>query len=152
MSASRSILVIEDGHEYVEAFSRLATGGGAALLVRAGDAEEAREALLRRIFDAVFVDVVFDRTPPEKLAGDLAAALERHGGDRARAIHELARQQGFQILAALAPDLPPDARVVLAIDFSAAPGRLAALRERVPGLEGLPEGAGASEALARLLR
>jgi hypothetical protein len=136
----------------VEAFSRLATGGGAVELVRSGDAEEARTELGRRIFDSIFIDVVFDRTPAERLVGDLAAAIERHGGNRGRAVNELARQQGFQILAALAPDIPPDSRVILAFDFTTAPGRLSALRERVPGLEGLPEGAGASEALARLLR
>jgi CheY-like chemotaxis protein len=141
VSAARAILVIEDGREYVEAFARLAAGAGDVELVRAADAEEALAALRTRRFDAVFLDVVFDRTPPERLAGD-----------RALPANELARLQGFQILAAIAPQLPAGTRVVMAFDFSASPGRLETLRERVQGLEGLPEGAGASEALRRLLR
>jgi hypothetical protein len=148
----KAILVVEDGVEYIEAFRRLAKGGEAAELVRAGDCEEARAALRARQFDAVFLDVVFDRTPEHRLAGDLAGLLERHGGDRVRAVAELARQQGFHILAAIAESLPSSTRVVMAFDFTASPARLESLQERVPGLEGLPEGAGASEALRRLLR
>jgi len=41
--------------------------------------------------------------------------------------------------------------VAIAWDFTAEPARLAALRETVPGLRGVPEGAPLSEVLASLL-
>ena len=135
------VLVIEDGYEYTEAFQRLGSGGGAEpKLRRAGDAEQAREVLAAEAVDAVFVDMVFDRIPPERLAGDLGELVLRFGGDRRRAEDHLARNQGFYILDALAPLLAPAKRLILAWDFGAEPDRLEALRERFPNLSDLPEG------------
>ena len=155
--SARSILVIEDGSEYTEAFRRLAlalVAGRPPELVRAGDAAEARQVLTRRAgqnMDAVFVDMVFDRTPPERLAGDLGELVARYGGDRRRAEQHLARNQGFYVLNDLKPLLAPPQRIVLAFDFSSEPDRLAALRERFPNLTGLPEGTPISRVLETLL-
>lgn len=150
---SRSILVVEDGLEYVEAFRALAgaLAGDGLELVRAGDLVEAEALLSTRPFDALFLDVVFDRTPPERLAGDLTALIARFGGDRPRAVRHLAEHQGFYILDALAPRLNGGVRVVLAHDFETEPQRFAALGARAPGLRSLPDGASASEALRLLL-
>jgi len=135
---ARRILIVEDGFEYTRALERIARGR--AELVRAGDAEEARRALEGGGFDAVLLDVVFDRIPEERLAGD-----------RARGIDHLARHQGFYVADALAPLLGPGTRVVVAYDFSGDPERLEVLRRRLPGLEGLREGTGMDDLLARLV-
>ncbi len=136
------LLVVEDGTEYVEAFRRLAgsDAGPPVELVRAGDADEAKRVLAERRVDGVFLDVVFDRTPPEKLCGDSTRGSEH-----------LARQQGFYLAAELADLLPGGCRVVIAWDFTAEPGRLDALRKRIPALEGVEEGTPLSLILARLV-
>jgi hypothetical protein len=147
---TRTVLVIEDGTEYVEAMRSLAPRDPAEL-VRAADVHEARRTLADRRVDAVFLDVVFDRTPPGRLAGDLEALIRRFGGDRSRAERHLAENQGFYVLNELAPLLPDGVPVVIAYDFSAEPERLAALRARCPSLTGLADGTPVSEVLGRLL-
>jgi hypothetical protein len=142
------LLVIEDGREYSEAFRALAPG---IEVVRAGSLAEAEEVLAGGGVDAVFLDVVFDRTPPELLAGDLAPLVARFGGDHPRAVRHLAEHQGFYILDALAGRIGDGTRVVLAHDFSAEPQRFAALTRRAPNLAGLPDGATATRALELLL-
>ena len=146
----RPLLVVEDGREYSEAFERLTAAKREVRIVRAGSFVEARAVLEAGGIAGVFVDVVFDRIPEAELAGPLEALLARFGGDRARAVRQLAESQGFYLLDLLAP-LLGRLPVVIGWDFSREPGRLAALRERVPGLEGLAEDAPLSEALARLL-
>jgi hypothetical protein len=147
----RTLLVVEDGREYSEAFERLAAAAEAPVrILRAGSLAEARAALETGGVAGVFLDVVFDRVPEAELAGPLAALLARFGGDRARALGQLAESQGFYLLDLLAP-LLAGLPVVIGWDFSREPGRLAALRERLPGLEGLGEDAPLSTGLARLL-
>jgi hypothetical protein len=84
--------------------------------------------------------VVFDRTPEAKLCGDPSRSPEQR-----------ARQQGFYLAAEIADALPAGCRVVIAYDFASEPGRLAALREKLPGLEGVQDGAPLSRVLGRLL-
>ena len=152
MTRPSRILVVEDGREYVEGFARLAVVRGLeATFVRASDSAEARAALAKETPDTVFLDVVFDRTPEENLAGDLDALVVRSGGDRTRAVAHLATQQGFYVLDALA-DALAGIRVVVAYDFTGEEKRLEALRARVPGLRGLPDGASLGTALEELLR
>ncbi len=147
----RKILVVEDGTEYVDAFRKLAPEGAEAEWLHAPDAATALRLLAEHDVDAVFLDVVFDRTPPEALAGDLEALAARFSGDRERALAHLADNQGFYVAAALAPAIPPGVPVLLAYDFTADPARLAALRESLPGLEGVEEGVSASTLVRRLL-
>jgi hypothetical protein len=144
------VLVIEDGTEYTEAFGRLSGDVGPVELIRASHAAEARALLATRRVDAVFFDVVFDRTPPERLAGDRGELERRFAGDRARVLERLATHQGFYLLAELAPSIPPEVPVLLAHDFSSEPGRLAALRAAVPGLDGVPESSSTTQILRRL--
>ena len=151
MKESRRVLVVEDGTEYVKGFESLAAARGLAIdFSRAGDLESARTALASHGADAVFLDVVFDRTPEDRLSGDAEALVARFGGDRARAVRHLATHQGFYVLDALAAILPR-VPVVLAYDFAAEPQRLEALRNRVPDLRGLPDGTSLSAALDLLL-
>lgn len=147
----RTILVVEDGTEYVDAFRRLAPEGLSIEWLHAPDAGAARRVLAERAVDAVFLDVVFDRTPPEALVGDLEGLVTRFSGDRSRALQYLVANQGFYVANALAPALAPGVAVLLAYDFTADPARLAALREGVPGLEGVEEGASVTKLLRRLL-
>lgn len=153
MELARTILVLEDGAEYAEAFTRLVEQRPDASVefLRAGDFEEARRILEGRPIDALFLDVVFDRTPPDRLAGHLQPLITRFGGDRRRAERYLAENQGFYLLDALAPLIPVGIRIVLAYDFSDEPGRLAALRERLSGLCGLPDGTPISQVIEALL-
>jgi hypothetical protein len=142
---------VEDGSEYVEGFERLTAGRGLdAVFTRAKDLESARAALAAGRPEAVFLDVVFDRTPEVCLAGDAESLVARFGGDRARAMRHLATNQGFYILDALAPRLA-GLPVILAYDFAVEPQRLEALRRRVPRLSGLQDGASISQALDMML-
>jgi hypothetical protein len=148
---SCAILVVEDGTEYSEAFRRLAGAGEKGIeLLRAADAGEARRILQERKVDAIFLDLAFDRAPPDELVGDAGNLEERFAGDLARARRHLARYQGFYIAEALAELIPKDTPVVLAFDFSGDPGRLAALRQRLPRLEGIVDGTPISRVLERL--
>jgi hypothetical protein len=153
MTRPRTVLVIEDGTEYTDAFRNLAATDAASPieLVRAGDFEEARRALAERAVDAVFVDVVFDRIAPEKLVGDWEGPIRRFGGDRRRAERHLVENQGFYLLNELAPLLPGEIPVVIAYDFSVEPERLAALRQRCEHLSGLADGTPISAVMAELL-
>jgi CheY-like chemotaxis protein len=153
VSRQRTLLVVEDGTEYTEALRSLVAKELSASieLVRAGDADEARRVLAERTVDAVFLDVVFDRTPPERLAGDLEREIQRFGGDRRRAERHLAENQGFYLVSELAPLLPGAIPVVIAYDFSAEPERLAALRRRCERLSGLTDGTPISAVMESLL-
>jgi hypothetical protein len=144
------VLVLEDGTEYTEAFGRLSGDVGPVELLRASHAADARAILAARRVDAVFLDVVFDRTRPESLVGDREELERRFPGDRARIIEHLALHQGFYLLAELARSIPAGTPVLLAHDFSSEPGRLAALRTAVPSLEGVPESATTTQILRRL--
>jgi hypothetical protein len=143
-----TILVVEDGTEYTDAFRELAATP--LELLRASDLEEAQRLLVERAVDAVFLDVVFDRIAPGKLAGDREELIRRLGGDRERAERHLAENQGFYLVNGLAPLLPAGIPVVLAYDFSAEPGRLAALREKCATLSGIADGAPISTVLSSL--
>jgi DNA-binding NarL/FixJ family response regulator len=148
---TRTILVVEDGVEYIDAFRRLAAGAEPVAWLHARDAAGARDLLERHRVDAIFLDVVFDRTEPGRLVGDGDALAARFGSDRERRNDHLARQQGFYVLAALAATIEAGTRVLLAHDFSGEPTRLEALRRSVPGLEGVAEAATTTEVLRRLL-
>ena len=153
MSRSRTVLVVEDGTEYTEAFRRLSEGAveEPVSFLRAADGEEARRVLADQVVDAVFLDVVFDRAAPDRLAGDLPALVSRFGGDRSRAERHLAESQGFYLFQELSPLLPDSVPVVIAYDFSAEPERLTELRRKRERLAGVPDGTPISEVLRLLL-
>lgn len=137
----RRVLIVEDGTEYRDAFRRLSPEGAGDSVewLHAPNAAAAKRLLGEHRIDAVFLDVVFDRTPQDDLIGT--------GTDRA----SLAARQGFYVAAALAPAIPSGVPVLLAYDFTDDPGRLEALRRTIPTLEGVGEGESASRLVERLL-
>ena len=139
MTDRRTILVVEDGSEYSDAFHRLVAPDSVEV-VRAGNRAEAERVLAERRVDALFLDVVFDRTETERLAGDLDALVGRFGGDRRRAEQHLVENQGFYLFRELAPLLPAGTPVVIAYDFSEEPERLTALRVAHARLSGVADG------------
>ena len=94
----RSLLVIEDGHEYEE-FARLFLAE--QFTIRAAHSSaEALEALHEQSADAFLVDLRFERSPVEHLVGDVhETAKRRFAGDTFRAIRYLKEQQGTLVLA-----------------------------------------------------
>ncbi len=135
-----SVLVIEDGHEYITVLERFLSG--AFGFTRAGDGPEALSLLDARRFDAIFLDMRFDRA--ERLLGDLPALAVRFGGDMGRARRFLENNQGTFILSALREagcGLP----VVFSHDFDGAPRRFANLARRHGSLRYVSDAAGPAE-------
>ncbi len=93
------ILIVEDGHEYTDTLTRFA--GDAAEWTRAGNAADALTHLAQGGWDAVFLDMRFDRVPDNALLGDVVALTARFAGDRSKAIRFLQENQGTLVLSAL---------------------------------------------------
>lgn len=96
----RTLLVVEDGHEYEE-FARLFLAD--AFAVRGTrTAAEALAAARAEAPEGLLLDLRFDRTPSDALVGDPAGVANRlFGGDRDRALRYLQDQQGALILGQL---------------------------------------------------
>jgi len=143
------ILVVEDGFEYSETLSRFL--GEGFRWVRAGSGPAALAALAEDGFDAVFLDMRFDRVPDEDLLGDLAETADRFNGDPAQARHFLQDHQGNYVLAALREaghHLP----VLLSYDFQGEPRRWSHLSGRFAPVDYLPDNASPPEIAERLRR
>jgi hypothetical protein len=139
-----SILIVEDGHEYINAYTRFLAQQAA--FVRAGDGPEALALLAETSFGCVVLDMRFDRA--ERLLGD-QAALEARLGDAARARKFLEDNQGTYILAGMR-DAGHRLPVVLSYDFGAEPRRFANLHKRYAPLRWLDDAAGPAEIRAAL--
>jgi len=124
MSAPR-VLVVEDGHEYINNLTRFL--GDAFAFTRAGDGPTALSLLSGQGFEAIFLDMKFDRA--EHLLGDLVATQRRFAGDEARARRFLENNQGTYVLAAIreAGHTQP---AIFSYDFDSEPRRLRNLQRR----------------------
>jgi CheY-like chemotaxis protein len=137
------VLVIEDGTEYLESYERFLPEG--FTFHRAGSGVEAL-ALLRSEapFDAIVLDMRFDRAPEGELLGDVDEVAERFNGDLVQARQFLEDHQGTFILAALREAgcaLP----VLLSCDFSTEPRRWARLTARYAPVGYVPDEAGPTD-------
>ncbi len=139
-----AVLLVEDGHEYINAYARFL--GDMATFVRAGDGHEALTMLAQTVFDCVVLDMRFDRA--ECLLGDEASLTQRFGCP-ARAHRFLEDNQGSYILAALR-EAGHRVPVVLSYDFGAEPRRFANLSKRYAPLAYLDDAAGPAEIRAAL--
>jgi CheY-like chemotaxis protein len=135
-----AVLVIEDGHEYTTNLERFL--GEAFAFTRAGDGPAALELLRERAFDAIFLDMRFDRAP--RLLGDLDALVSRFAGDADRARRFLEDNQGTYVLAALR-DAGCALPVVFSYDFDSEPRRFRNLERRYAPLRYLTDTAGPAE-------
>jgi CheY-like chemotaxis protein len=139
---SMRILVIEDGTEYVECFVRFLAD---FQFERAGSGPQALTALEQaraegRPYEAVVLDMRFDRAPQAELLGDIAEAAERFGGDVVKGRHFLEEHQGTYVLSALRTAghrLP----VLMSHDFSAEPRRWERLSAKHAPLAFVPDSA-----------
>ena len=144
---SRVVLVVEDGSEYSELFSRYADAD--LTFLRAGDGAEALARVASGGVDLLFLDMRFDRVEAARLFGDMAATAERFNGDPVRARQFLEENQGLYILAALREAgcaLP----AVFSHDFDGEPRRWANLERRYAPVSYLRDNASAGEVMERL--
>ena len=129
-----TVLVIEDGHEYIENLTRFL--GNEFNFVRAGDGPEALTLLQTTVFDAIFLDMKFDRST--RFIGDVDKLRIRFAGDETRASRFLENNQGTYILSAVRQaghNLP----VVFSYDFDSEPRRFQNLKSRHGQLYYLPD-------------
>ncbi len=111
--ADATVLIVEDGDEYLHALSQLNKG---CVWIQAKSAEAALTVLAVRPVAGVVLDMRFDRVPRADLVGDHAQATRECSGDAERAWRHLALHQGLYILAALRQAGWPGP-VILAYDF-----------------------------------
>lgn len=130
------VLIIEDGHEYLENLSRFVPGPR-YLQARSGQA--ALGLLASEPVDLVYLDMRFDRIPRGDLLGDHAQATRDHNGDPNRAWKYLENNQGLFVLDALSRGGHGHVPVVLAYDFSRESTRLKHLKRRYPKLAWVPD-------------
>ena len=127
-----TVLIIEDGNEYLENLSRFVSG---PRYLQARSGQEALAVLSSNPVDVVYLDMRFDRVPPETLLGDLGATAERFNGDQAKALRHLQNNQGLYILDHLDRHGFVDTPVVIAYDFSRETRRFQRLKKRHPNLD-----------------
>lgn len=144
------ILVIEDGSEYVENLHRFLSDE--FHFERAGDGFDALDRLGAEPWDAIFLDMRFDRSG--RLVGDLDGLVDRFLGDQDRARRFLIDNQGAYVLAALR-DAGHAQPVLFSYDFDGEPRRYRNLESRYGPLAYLADTADPGqirEALRGLLR
>ena len=131
-----TILIVEDGDEYLESLSRF-VAGPRYLQARSGSA--ALAMLVESAVDLIYLDMRFDRIPREALLGDHAAATREHNGDPQRGWRYLENNQGLFILDALSRNGYGQVPVILSYDFSRESGRLKHLMRRYPAMRWVPD-------------
>ncbi|MCB9669990.1 MAG: hypothetical protein H6736_21195 [Alphaproteobacteria bacterium] len=132
------VLVVEDGYEYSETLGEFLADG--FTWVRAGSGPEALRLLDGSTFDAVFLDMRFDRVPLAELLGDMEATADRFNGDDVQARAFLEDHQGLFVLAALREagcGLP----VLVSYDFGNEEARWERIRTRQGPVDYLPDNA-----------
>jgi ActR/RegA family two-component response regulator len=144
-----NVLIVEDGDEYLENLTRYAPG---PRYLQAHHGAEALAVLRVQAVELVYLDMRFDRIPEQHLLGDRAVAERNHGGDPARALRFLARNQGLFILEALRGAGHAELPVILAYDFSSEPRRFEHLSRLHPSLTWVPDAITPDEIRARLAR
>ncbi len=142
------VLVVEDGDEYLTNLTTFVSDGFEYAQAKSGRA--ACERLAAEPFDAVYLDMRFDRTPHEDLMGDLVALTARFNGDIGRARRFQQDNQGLFILRALR-EAGFSGPVVISYDFSLEERRFAAIRARDPKVSYCPDYADAGTIRAAIL-
>lgn len=136
MPEPRTVLIIEDGNEYLENLGRFVPG---PRYLQAHCGAEALELLAAQAVDLVYLDMRFDRTPHADLLGDHVTATREHNGDPLRAWRFLENNQGLFILDALRRSGSGHVPVILAYDFSREAPRWQRLKALHPSLHWVPD-------------
>ena len=131
-----TVLVIEDGNEYLNVLSRFISG---YKYLQAHDGRSALTFLEQGVAALVYLDMRFDRTPRHLLLGDHAQQTSKFGGDTERAWQFLEKNQGLFILNHLSVMGYTSIPVVLSHDFSNQPARWKHLSTTYPNLSWLPD-------------
>jgi len=131
MSGDWTVLIVEDGDEYLENLSRFVPG---PKYLQAHGGGEALEMLALERVDIVYLDMRFDRIPVSDLLGDHAEATREHNGDPMRGWRHLQTNQGLYILRAMREAGHGDLPVILAYDFSRERRRFEHLSRAHPSL------------------
>lgn len=131
-----TLLIVEDGDEYLEFFERHLYG---YRLLQAHDAAQTAAALTRNAVDVIVLDIRFDRIERERLIGDVLEVSRRRFGqdsDLTEAWRYLAEKQGFLI----AKQLRDQGRSEPFLVIDALPERQVANLQRLYGpLAAVPE-------------
>lgn len=149
MSESPTILIIEDGNEYLENLSRFIPEYH---YLQAHNGAEALELLEQSPVDLIYLDMRFDRIAKEELIGDHAQVTQDQNGDPLRAWTYLANNQGLFILAHLREHGYDQHPVIVAYDFSREHQRFDHLKRLHPNLYWVPDAVRPDEIRAMILR
>ena len=131
-----TILVVEDGDEYLDLLERFVPGFE---YIQVQSGSDALRALNAGNVDLVYLDMCFDRTPRSKLLGDHHAMTTRHAGDEERGWRFLERNQGLFILDAIKTGASVDLPILISHDFSGQPARWTHLSQQHPNLDWLSD-------------
>jgi DNA-binding response OmpR family regulator len=149
MNPNRTVLIVEDGDEYLDNLSHFAPG---PRYLQAHGGAQALAVLAAERVDLIYLDMRFDRIPEADLLGDRAAVARREGQDAGKVTRYLARNQGLYILEALRAAGHVQLPVILAYDFTSEPRRIAHLVRVHPSLTWVPDAITPDEIRARLAR
>lgn len=142
-----TVLIVEDGDEYLDNFSRWVPG---PRYLQAHSAQEAIATLASQQVHLILLDMRFDRTPRHLLLGDHGRATRENGGDSERGWRHLALHQGLYVLAAVRAAGHREVAVLIAYDFSRELRRFEALAKTAAPLDWLPDAATAQVLTARM--
>jgi CheY-like chemotaxis protein len=131
-----TVLIIEDGDEYLENLSRFVPG---PRYLQAHTGAAALDLLAAESVDLIYLDMRFDRIATAELMGDHAAATREHNGDPVRAWRHLQMNQGLYVLDALRREGYGGLPVILAYDFSRERKRYERLARQHPTLRWVPD-------------
>ncbi len=131
IDSSITVLVVEDGDEYLDNLSRFIPG---PRYIQAHCGNEAVEILKTDQIDIIYLDMRFDRIELSKLLGDHDSATREHNGNAERAWKYLMNNQGLYILAAIKKAGFSHYPTVIAYDFSKEPRRFENLKKSYPNL------------------
>lgn len=142
-----TVLIVEDGDEYLDNLSRFVVG---PRYLQAHDGKDAVAILGLEPVKLVYLDMRFDRIEISRLLGDHAAATREHNQDPSRAWRFLQFNQGLFILEAIRAAGFGHIPVILAYDFSREEKRLQNLKRIHQNLHWVPDAVRASDIETRM--
>jgi CheY-like chemotaxis protein len=149
MLEGRTVLIVEDGNEYLDNLSRFVAG---PRYLQAHDGSSALEVLRQGPVDLLYLDMRFDRIELGQLLGDHALATREHNQDPHKAWKYLQNNQGLFVLEAVRAAGFVGVPVVLAYDFSREEKRFSHLKRLHPSLNWVPDAVTPSEIVALMER